>query len=73
MRSQASPEQDASAILFFKGYYLRDGYVWWIENDDDDNFQEYKIGPAVSYLDAVKALSLRHWPTRPAWGEEVSV
>lgn len=67
------PESDARAILMSRGYYLHDGSIWYIENDDPDNFQEYKIGPSDSYANAWQALRMREWPTRPAWGEEVSV
>lgn len=63
-------EADAKFVLYMKGYYLKLGHVWWIENDDEDNFAEYRIGPADSYIEAWKALEVRDWPRTAAWGDE---
>lgn len=56
--------------LFMKSYYVHDGNLWYIENDDPDNYQENLIGPTDGdYVKVWKTLETRDWPKVQAWGE----
>lgn len=63
-------DDDYRFKLLLRGYRLKDGHVWWIENDDPDNLAEYRVGPwQGTHLEAWKALDRLNWPRREAWSE----
>ena len=62
--SQSLIEDRARFLMTCYGYRLNRGYVWLVENDDPDNFQEKPIGAfRGTWVDAFRALIAHNFPT----------
>lgn len=57
-------EDRARLLMTCHGYHLHQGYVWLVENDDPDNFQQRPIGAfRGSWADAFRVLIQHQMPT----------
>lgn len=62
--NNSATEDRAKFLMTCHGYRLNRNYLWLVENDDPDNFQEKPIGAFVgTWADAFRVLIQHNFPT----------